>query len=96
MFDVRHQLNHNFTFTYKIKIQQNIVQDSSTSSKKLLKIERKPMATARVVFLLLFLVQIVGVLAAAARPLEENGVDGIATQMLAAVKSRGNRRTHCC
>jgi hypothetical protein len=56
---------------------------------------------AKVVLLLLFVMQLYSVLAAAGRPLAgdgqwlENGI-GMVTQMLGGVKSRSNPRTHCC
>lgn len=61
---------------------------------------------AKVVLLLVFLVQVMSVLAATARPLEgdagassswlESGV-GMLTQLLLGAKQSGsNKRTHCC
>ena len=56
---------------------------------------------AKVVLLLLLVLQISGVLASAARPLAgdgswlENGIEMV-TQMLGAAKSRSNPRTNCC
>ncbi|ONM18682.1 hypothetical protein ZEAMMB73_Zm00001d004250 [Zea mays] len=63
------------------------------------------MKTAKVVLLVIFLVQVLSVLAAAARPLAEGdaGTDswlesgvGMLTQLLLGAKSGSNPRTHCC
>ncbi|GJN03228.1 hypothetical protein PR202_ga20648 [Eleusine coracana subsp. coracana] len=64
------------------------------------------MTTVKLALMLVVLVQIVTVLAAAARPLEgnagsrgggwlESGI-GMVTQMVGSVKPRANPRTHCC
>ncbi|TVU03179.1 hypothetical protein EJB05_51281, partial [Eragrostis curvula] len=65
------------------------------------------MTTAKLALLLVVLVQVVSILAAAARPLEgdaagtngggwlERGI-GMVTQMLGAAKSRASPKTHCC
>jgi hypothetical protein len=61
------------------------------------------MATAmRMVLLVVFLVQMLNVMAASARPLKgdggwlESGVGSVVVEMLAGLKSKGNPPTHCC
>uniref|UniRef100_A0A0E0LDP7 Uncharacterized protein n=1 Tax=Oryza punctata TaxID=4537 RepID=A0A0E0LDP7_ORYPU len=55
---------------------------------------------AKAVLLLLFVINVVSVVAVAARPLEvdgwsESGI-GMVTEMLRAAKSGSSGRTHCC
>ena len=58
-------------------------------------------AVIRMVLLVVFLVQMLNVMAVSARPLKgdgswlENGVETV-VEMLGGLKSRSNPRTHCC